>query len=137
MIKEFTTYWEKNKGDLEEFLKTTKQEKYTSYKSLVKALFEKVINPNVNNKFDTKNILIIDDGDYQGTQIFLLHIATYQPSVSDYVYTNTYYGSCSGCDTLLAISNYNDGYPNDKQVEDLSSFITKMLFYGGLKNGRK
>lgn len=127
MIKEFTTYWEKNKGDLEKFLKTTKQEKYTSYESLVKALFEKVINPNVNNKFDTKNILIIDDGDYQGTQIFLLHIATYQPSVSDYVYTNTYYGSCSGCDTLLAISHYNDGYPNDKQVEDYMTLCLHLL----------
>ena len=127
MIKEFTTYWEKNKGDLEKFLKTTKQEKYTSYESLVKALFEKVINPNVNNKFDTKNILIIDDGDYQGTQIFLLHIATYQPSVSDYVYTNTYYGSCSGCDTLLAISNYGCGYPNDNQVEDYMTLCLHLL----------
>lgn len=127
MIKEFTTYWEKNKGDLEKFLKTTKQEKYTSYESLVKALFEKVINPNVNNKFDTKNILIIDDGDYQGTQIFLLHINTYQPSVSDYVYTNTYYGSCSGCDTLLAICDYDYGYPNDNQVKDYMTLCLHLL----------
>lgn len=127
MIKEFTTYWEKNKGDLEEFLKTTKQEKYASYKSLVEALFEKVINPNVKNKFDTKNILIIDDGDYQGTQIFLLHRYTYQPSISDYVYTNTYYGSCTGCDTLLAISDYNDRYPNDKQVEDYMTLCLHLL----------
>lgn len=127
MIKEFTTYWEKNKGDLEKFLKTTKQEKYTSYKSLVEALFEKVINPNVKNKFDTKNISIIDDGDYQGTQIFLLHIATYQPSVSDYVYTNTYYGSCSGCDTLLAICDYDYGYPNDNQVKDYMTLCLHLL----------
>ena len=72
------------------------------------------------------------------TQIFLLHIATYQPSVSDYVYTNTYYGSCSGCDTLLAISHYNDGYPNDKQVEDYMTPVSythlAKSWRGGIKN---
>jgi hypothetical protein len=38
--------------------------------------------------------------------------------VRDYVMTDTYYGSCSGCDTLQAISSYDDDLPNDEQVRD-------------------
>jgi hypothetical protein len=56
---------------------------------------------------------VIDDGDYQGTQIFIIPTDTYQPSVKDYVMTDTYYGSCSGCDTLQAISGYDYALPTD------------------------
>ena len=77
MIKEFCLAWEKNKDKLEEYFKNTRQDKYDEYRSLVGLLFDIVINPEFggwdNNKFDTKNILKIDDGDYQGTEIFILH----------------------------------------------------------------
>lgn len=118
MIKEFCLAWEKNKDKLEEYFRNTKQDKYGEYKNLVELLFDIVINPELDNKFDTKNILEIDDGDYQGTEIFILHKNVYQPDIEDYVYTNTYYGSCSGCDTLLAINEYEDGLPDDSQIND-------------------
>lgn len=131
MIKEFVEYWEKNKEKLEEYLRTHKQEEYSEYVDLVKLLFEHVINPEVDgwrySKYDTENILGIDDGDYQGTLVFILHRDTYQPSVSDYVYTSVYYGSCSGCDTLLGISEYSDELPTEEQIKDYMMLCLHLL----------
>ena len=130
MIKEFCLAWEKNKGKLEEYFRTTKQSKYDSYKELVKLLFDIAINPSIKNsyeRFDTENILVIDDGDYQGTQVFILHRNDYQPSVEDYVYTNTCYGSCSGCDTLQRIHQYENGLPDEEQVKDYMQLCLYLL----------
>lgn len=130
MVKEFCLAWEKNKGKLEEYFRTTPQSEYDSYELLVRRLFDIVINPSIENdyyRFDTKNILIIDDGDYQGTLVFILHIDTYQPSVEDYVYTNTYYGSCSVCDTLQGIHGYEDGLPDEEQVKDYMRLCLHLL----------
>ena len=44
MKKEFIERWEKNKGRLEEYFRTTKQEDYDTYGKIVKRLFELVIN---------------------------------------------------------------------------------------------
>jgi len=61
---------------------------------------------------DFERISTIDDGDYQGTLLFLIPEYTYQPDA--YFYTKVYYGSCSGCDTLQAIS---DDYDDNKAVQ--------------------
>lgn len=130
MVKEFCLAWEKNKGKLEEYFRTTPQSEYDSYELLVRRLFDIVINPSIENDyygFDTKNFLVIDDGDYQGTQVFILHRNVYQPSVEDYVYTNTYYGSCSGCDTLLGISGYGSELPDEEQVKDYMRLCLHLL----------
>lgn len=127
MIKEFCLAWEKNKGKVEEYFRNTPQNEYSDYEDFVKLLFDIVINPEINRKFDTENILKIDDGDYQGTQVFVLHRDTYQPYVEDYVYTNTYYGSCSGCDTLMAINDYGSGLPNESQVNDYMDLCLHLL----------
>ena len=130
MIKEFCLAWEKNKDKLEEYFRKTRQEEYGNYEDLVKLLFDIVINPSIecdHYRLDTENILVIDDGDYQGTQVFILHRDQYQPSVEDYVYTNTYYGSCSGCDTLLSINEYEDGLPSESQVNDYMYLCLHLL----------
>lgn len=130
MIKEFCLAWEKNKDKLEEYFRTTKQDEYGNYEDLVKLLFDIVINPSIESdyyRFDTKNILEIDDGDYQGTEIFILHKNVYQPYIEDYVYTSTYYGSCSGCDTLMGISEYDDGLPSESQVNDYMDLCLHLL----------
>ena len=130
MVKEFCLAWEKNKGKLEEYFRTTEQGEYNGYEDLVKLLFDIVINPSMEDNyywFDTKNILVIDDGDYQGTQVFVLHRDKYQPNVEDYVYTNAYYGSCSYCDTLQGIHGYESGLPDEQQVEDYMSLCLHLL----------
>lgn len=131
MIKEFVESWNKHKDELKDYFKNNTQCNYEKYEYIVKLLFEKVINADITydfEKFDTKDIKVIDDGDYQGTQIFILHKNSYQPDVNEYVYTHTCYGSCSGCDTLLAILGCDyDKKPNEEQVEDLMQLALHLL----------
>lgn len=131
MIKEFVKSWDKYKDELKDFFKNNTPSNYSDYEDIVKLLFEKVINVDLVDdfeKFDIENIKVIDDGDYQGTQIFIIHRDSYQPDINEYVYTHTCYGSCSGCDTLLAILGYNyDEKPNEQQVEDLMQLALHLL----------
>lgn len=132
MIKEFVEAWDKNKSKLKNYFATTKQEEYDDYGKIVKALFDVVINPYFAENpyihtFDVDSMRTIDDGDYQGTQIFILHRDGYQPSCEDYVYTNTYYGSCSGCDTLESIRNYEDDVPSTSQLKDYMTLALHLL----------
>lgn len=115
MITKLVKQQEENKHKLEEYFKTTKQNEYDSYETIVKKVFELCIPKATDySDWDLDKITVIDDGDYQGTQIFIIPTDTYQPSVEDYVMTDTYYGSCSGCDTLKAISSYDYDLPTDE-----------------------
>ena len=117
MVKEFVELWEGNKKELENYFRDTKQSEYCgSYSNLFKLVLDKIINNN--SDFNFGNIKVLDDGDYQGTQILIANLGTYQPCTEDYIYTNTYYGSCSGCDTLLGICDYNDDeLPDEQQIK--------------------
>ena len=124
--------WEENKFKLEDYFKNTKQSEYYNYKDIVVKLFELVIvdvknNWNGTDSFDISKITVIDDGDYQGTLIFLIPKITYQPCVADYIVTNTYYGSCSGCDTLQGISSYGDDLPNKEQVSEYMTLALHLV----------
>ena len=130
MIKEFVRYWEVGKENLRDYFKKTKQEKYSEYKDLVVALFEYVINPGIQcdsgspycyGMYDTKKLTVIDDGDYQGTLLFVLPRRSYQPFVDDYVYTSVCYGSCSGVGANLAFQRLFGGKKDEKD-ETLDSF---------------
>lgn len=132
MIKSFINSWEKHKGELEEYIKTHKQEEYDSYEKLVKLIFELVINPDINeyrfNRFNTECIDVLNHGDYCGTLIFILHMDDYEPDLDGYVYTYVEYGSCSGCDTLLRINRYDtDELPDENQVEDYMSLCLHLV----------
>jgi hypothetical protein len=118
MIQSVVKQWEENKHKLEEYFKTTKQEEYSSsYKTILQKIIELVVTEKDEyNKYDATKITVVDDGDYQGTQIFLIPPDTYQPIVEDYLLTDTYYGSCSGCDTLQGICSYEDDLPTEEQV---------------------
>ena len=139
MITEIIQKWEENKSKLEEYFRTTKQDAYSDYKTIVEKIFELVINTSIDHyeNFDIKGMTVIDDGDYQGTQIFIIHKDTYQPSVEDYVVTDTYYGSCSGCDTLQAISGYDDDKPSESQIKEYMTLalhlVQKMRWLSGVE----
>lgn len=129
MLIEFIRAWDANKKKLENYFRTHEQDRYDSYETLVKLLFNIVINPFIEsdyNRFNT-DITVLDHGGYQGTQIFILHRYCCQPSVTDYVYTSVYYGSCPGCDTLSGISAYNDGLPDEEQIKDYMSLCLHLL----------
>ncbi|MCP4489112.1 MAG: hypothetical protein GY820_17635 [Gammaproteobacteria bacterium] len=132
MIEAIVKQWDANKHKLEEYFATTKQEDYSDYKTIVVKLFELVITEIENewsgtDKFDISKMTVIDDGDYQGTTIYIIPKDTYQPSISDYVITDNYYGSCSGCDTLLAISEYSDDLPSKEQVKEYMTIALHLV----------
>lgn len=120
MIQELVKQWEENKHKLEKYFRTTKQGEYSSsYKQIVTKIFELcLLDADEYNKFDPSKMTVIDDGHYQGTEIFIIPKDTYQPSIDDYVVTHTYYGSCSGCDTLQGICGYSEDFPTEEQVEE-------------------
>lgn len=136
MIKEFVEAWETNKGNLEKYFRNNEQFRYDDYDKILELLIKKVINPYLVEKVESypmskglsvKNITKIDDCEYQGTQIYIIPFNTYNPDIEDYIYTHNYYGSCSGCDTLLNISNYDEGLPTDEQVKGYMSIALHLL----------
>ena len=128
MIAELINQWEENKSQLEEYFRATNQSEYSSYEKIVKKVFEICLPYAIGyGSWNLDRMTIIDDGDYQGTQIFVIPNDSYQPSVSDYVITHNYYGSCSGCDTLLSISEYSDDVPTKEQVEDYMSLCLHLI----------
>lgn len=72
---------------------------------------------------DPSKIHTIDDGDYQGTYLFIIPEKGYQPS--KYWATTVYYGSCSGCDTLQATMDLRRD--NEKCAGELWTLTLHML----------
>ncbi len=70
-----------------------------SYFDIVKGVVELITDDEV--PLDPERIHTIDDGDYQGTLLYVIAAKGYQPSTYWAVYVG--YGSCSGCDTLQSI----------------------------------
>jgi len=116
MLKEIIQQWDKNKHKLEDYFKVTRQSEYDEYSKIVVKLFEVCLSNE--DEWNLDGMTVIDNGDYQGTQIFIIPKDTYQPNIEDYLITNNYYGSCSGCDTLQSISEYDDGLPSEEQVKE-------------------
>ena len=129
--------WDKNKGLLEEALKTTKGLNSCSYMDIVKLVVTHIFNSGVESPsghydqdyWDGESITEVDNGDYQGTLLFLIPKVTYQPSEDEYLMTYVGYGSCSGCDTLQAIQsfNYGDDFLTDDQIKDFMSLCKDIV----------
>jgi len=124
MIKDIVKQWENNKGKLEEYFRTTEQKDYSEYEDILIATFKYVL---TGKKYNTKRLTIVDDGEYQGMRIFIIPMDTYQPYIDEYLFTYVDYGSCSGCDTLQAISDYEDGLPNEGQIKDYMTLAMHMV----------
>lgn len=127
MIKAFALAWEQNSKDLEKWFAETPQSEYDNYETIWNKVLELVVNPTHWQGFNLAQTVEIDHGDYQGTLIFITPLNTCQPCGYDYVVTEVYYGSCSGCDTLLGISDYGDNIPNEQQVKDYMTLALHLL----------
>jgi len=126
MIQKFIDKWHENKNGLEKIIS---EKQWGSYEDLVKEIIVNILNVGEEEYdcYDVERLTTIDDGDYQGTQLFIFPTKTYQPGVGDYIITHNYYGSCSGCDTLLSISEYSDDVPTKEQVEDYMSLCLHLI----------
>ena len=109
MIKEFVEKFEAGKQEIENTFRAKHPE---DYKDIVKAVVNVLGSDSGHGVPDPERIHMIDDGDYQGTLLFVIAAKGYQPD--NYWAVKVGYGSCSGCDTLLAISDYSYGPPKDK-----------------------
>lgn len=118
MLKILAEQWCKNKNQLKQYL----QNHYDTlnsltYKDIVKISFEQIYN----NALETLNleyITEIDNGDYQGTLLFIIPFNKYQPTHYEYLMTYIEYGSCSVCDTLQSLQNDYHYYGDEGQTKE-------------------
>lgn len=135
MIKYCLDKWNKNRERLEEVLSKDTKLNNCEYEYLVKLVVDNILNDEDNGygeSWDSSEITVIDNGDYQGTQLFIIPAKTYQPSEYEYLMTYVNYGSCSGCDTLLNIQEWSDKEPpTATQLKDYmmlcKDLITNMI----------
>lgn len=122
MIAEFINRFEENKASIRAHFEAKHPDEY---KDIVEAVIRAVSSDDEYATPDASRIHTIDDGDYQGTLVFVIASKGYQPS--DYWYVKVGYGSCSGCDTLQAISEYSSDPPTESQVAQYMTLATHIL----------
>ena len=130
MLKIMKELWGKNQDKLREELSSRDDLNECSYKDLVKITFDKIYNDG--SRFDIENLLLdriheIDDGNYQGTLIYLIPFNSYLPDPEDYLMTFVWYGSCSGCDALLAAQEWGGGKITEQQVKDFMAICKELI----------
>lgn len=108
MIQQFVDRFIENK---EAVLANIRQAPPYSYRDVVEIALRHAVTDDYGQP-DPSRIHELDDGDYQGTLVFVIAATGYQPY--DYWYVKVSYGSCSGCDTLQAIS---DSMPYESRFE--------------------
>lgn len=122
MIKEFIERFDANKHALRAKFEAAHPD---DYKDIVKAVIEAVQGSSEYDAPSPDRIHVIDDGDYQGTLVYVVGAGGYQPD--DYWYVKVGYGSCSGCDTLQAISEYSDEPPTESQISQYMTLATHIV----------
>ena len=137
MIKYCIEKWDRNKDLLRSALSNNKllnhilnescddPLEYLEYKDLVKLTVMFILNDE--NEWDAKKITEIDDGDYQGTLLYLIPEDTYQPDSSEYLMTFVEYGSCSACDTLQEIQCFLDTRNRNESIDDLMNLCKDLI----------
>lgn len=125
MIEEFVKAWDERKGEIE--AKFRQKEPY-QYKDIVQAVVSILDDTKTYGAPNANNIHEINDGDYQGTLLYIIPEDTYQPH--NYWYVRVWYGSCSGCDTLEAIREsipWRDGEEDSQKDNRIKDYMTLAL----------
>ncbi len=125
MINEFVKCWDARKEEVRAIFEASHPENYTA---IVKAVIS-IMNAD-HDELDVDRIHAIDDGNYQGTLVFVIAAKGYQPS--NYWFVKVDYGSCSVCDTLESIKNYSNEKPTSEQVNDYMTLALHIV--QGLKS---
>lgn len=123
MIQEFVAIFDANRKALREDFRENRP---SSYLDVVKRVISLLAAENADYWTpDPERITVIDHGDYQGTQVFVIGAKGSWPHVYWYVRMN--YGSCSHCDTFQSIMA--DWPWDDEEVPDkcLDGLMTMAL----------
>ena len=110
MIEKFTKRWFERKDTVQEKFEAKLP---SSYSDIVLAVVEMLNDEDEYETPDPSRIHEINDGDYQGTLLYVIGAAIYQPST--YWYVKVGYGSCSVCDTLQAILDGEWGLETEEE----------------------
>ena len=125
--------WDANKDKLRAILAERTDLNSCEYKDLVRLTFETIYNDSESDHqtLNLKNITVIDDGDYQGTLLFIIPFKTYQPCEYDYIMTYIGYGSCSGCDALQGVQAWHHEAQKltEKQVSGFMDICCDLITY--------
>lgn len=122
--------WDVNKDKLRAVLAERTDLNECDYEYLVKLTFETIYNTAVtglDRKLDLEHITVVDNGDYQGTLLFLIPFDTYQPSEHEYIMTYVGYGSCSGCDALQAVQGWGKEKPTEEQLNGFMDICCDLI----------
>jgi len=126
MIQEFVDRFMVRKAQLAEDLRA--KEVYVSYEELVKLVVTSISEVSDYRGPDPERVHVIDDGDYQGTALFIIGAKGYQPSTYWSVYVG--YGSCSGCDSLQSLQDewrYGDKDEATRQIMLMALHIVQSI----------
>jgi len=96
-----------------------------NYMEVVKIVIETLSRGETHKWPDPERIHEIDDGDYQGTLVYVIANLGYQPAM--YWYVKVGYGSCSGCDELESIREGGYNKPTDEQVHDYMTLVLHIV----------
>ncbi len=121
MIKDFVQRFMNNKHKLKDVWKDKHPE---NYGEIVRETIKLIVTDSYGEP-DIDNITVINQGDYQGTLVYVIPEKTYQPDT--YWYVKIFYGSCSGCDTLQGICDYSDNVPNEEQLKDYETLCLHVI----------
>ena len=114
MIKSFISIWNQHKTEIEDQLKKVHPDDYIDLVKMLVVMLNKHTDKYLGQP-DPERIHTIDDGDYQGTLVYVIAETGYQPD--EYWYVKIDYGSCSVCDTLQGVrDSYLTDKPTDKEV---------------------
>lgn len=120
MIKICLEAWDKYNGELEAWYRSLSVEDLNclSYKNITTTVFSMISrymheSCHCYAELDLDNVVEINNGDYQGTLLYLIPFDTYQPSEGEYLMTYVGYGSCSCCDTLQGLELWGDYTENE------------------------
>lgn len=124
MIQKFVERWDANKDKIRERFSVAVPDRY---EDIVREVVRILSDENEYGSPDPERIHVIDDGDYQGTLLFVIGSDGYQPFT--YWAVPIRYGSCSGCDTLQSIRD--DGQygapPTEGQINDLMTLALHIV----------
>jgi len=134
MIQEFVEEFEKHKHTLQDRLGAKHPENYKELVTRVVEILKDVSEWDWDIP-DPERIHEIDDGDYQGTLVYIIGAKEYQPE--NYWYVKIFYGSCSGCDTLQRIQDCGDGIKPTKKQLNMYMTLALRIIQGMHKMGEE